>query len=112
MQGSIQLEHVAFAYPAEPEVDVCRDVQLAIPGGSSVALVGASGSGKSTVIQLLSRFYDPTSGAVKVDGKDIRRFDLRWFRSQVRRTGVAHGRRIDCLLGFPVLVTAFVTTAH
>jgi subfamily B ATP-binding cassette protein MsbA len=72
--GAVRFEHVGFAYgDGEP---VLHDFDLTIPAGSRVALVGPSGAGKSTVINLLLRFYDPTSGRVLVDGADIREATL------------------------------------
>jgi ATP-binding cassette subfamily B (MDR/TAP) protein 1 len=53
--------------------------------GTTLALVGASGSGKSTVVSLLQRFYDPDAGQVLVDGRDVKDYDIRWLRQQVRR---------------------------
>jgi subfamily B ATP-binding cassette protein MsbA len=67
--GSLLLDGVTFAYGDEP---VLRDVRLDIPAGQSVALVGPSGSGKSTLINLIPRFFDPTAGAVRLDGHDLR----------------------------------------
>lgn len=60
-----------------------------IPAGKKVALVGGSGSGKSTIVQLMERFYDPAQGTLLLDGIDIRSLDLNWFRNQAR-PGVAH----------------------
>ena len=74
----IAFEHVSFAYL--PEREVLRDIDLVIPKGKTVALVGQSGSGKTTMTDLVPRFYDPEQGAVTIDGVDIRRFathDLR-----------------------------------
>ena len=77
-EHQITLENLSFAYQADR--DVLRDIQLTIAKGQTVALVGQSGSGKTTLTDLLPRFYDPTQGAVTIDGVDIRRFstyDLR-----------------------------------
>ncbi|RDA85047.1 hypothetical protein CP532_4591 [Ophiocordyceps camponoti-leonardi (nom. inval.)] len=65
-------EDVNFAFPQRPRQRVLRDIGLSVPPGSMVALVGASGCGKSTIIALLERFYDPTSGTVRLDGHDAR----------------------------------------
>ena len=77
-EHQITFENISFAYQADREV--LRDINLTIPKGHTVALVGQSGSGKTTLTDLLPRFYDPTQGAVTIDGVDIRRFstyDLR-----------------------------------
>ena len=77
-EHQITFENISFAYQADR--DVLRDIQLTIAKGQTVALVGQSGSGKTTLTDLLPRFYDPTQGAVTIDGVDIRRFstyDLR-----------------------------------
>ncbi|KAH6827899.1 ATP binding cassette subfamily B19 [Perilla frutescens var. hirtella] len=83
VRGEIELRHVDFAYPSRPEVTVFRDFNLRIRAGQSQALVGASGSGKSTVIALIERFYDPISGKVMIDGKDIRKLNLKSLRLRI-----------------------------
>jgi ATP-binding cassette subfamily B (MDR/TAP) protein 1 len=65
IDGDIMFEHVNFAYPSRPDAVILEDFTLHIPAGSTVALVGSSGSGKSTVLQLLQRMYDPLSGRVR-----------------------------------------------
>jgi ATP-binding cassette subfamily B protein len=79
--GTLRLEHVSFAYPEGSAV--LRDVDLTIPAGSSVALVGATGSGKTTFAYLVPRFYDPDGGAIYLDGVDIRKLRIDDLRSQV-----------------------------
>ncbi|EIN12716.1 P-loop containing nucleoside triphosphate hydrolase protein [Punctularia strigosozonata HHB-11173 SS5] len=81
--GEIALEHVYFNYPSRPNVPVVKDLNLTFPAGKTCALVGASGSGKSTCIGLIERFYDPLSGVVKFDGVDIKELNLKWLRSQI-----------------------------
>ncbi|MCO5594067.1 hypothetical protein L7F22_048088 [Adiantum nelumboides] len=83
LDGEIEMRHVDFAYPARPEVLVFREFNLRVKAGQSVALVGQSGSGKSTVIGLILRFYDPLKGRVKIDGRDVREVQLRSLRQQV-----------------------------
>ncbi|KAL7100874.1 hypothetical protein ACP275_08G021900 [Erythranthe tilingii] len=83
IRGEIELRHVDFAYPSRPDVMVFKDFSLRIRAGHSQALVGASGSGKSSVIALIERFYDPLSGKVMVDGKDIRRLNLKSLRRRI-----------------------------
>jgi ABC-type multidrug transport system fused ATPase/permease subunit len=80
-QGRIELDHVSFAYGTGAEV--LHDVDLDIPAGTTVALVGATGSGKSTLVQLLPRLYDPTAGQLRIDGADLRDVDLRSLRGQI-----------------------------
>lgn len=74
---------MVFAYPSRPDVRVFDGFNLRVDAGSTVALVGQSGSGKSTVIGLLERFYDPQRGAVLFDGNDVRSLQLRWYRQQL-----------------------------
>ncbi|XP_030487605.2 ABC transporter B family member 19-like [Cannabis sativa] len=78
----IELKMVTFAYPSRPDVIVLRDFCLKVKGGSMVALVGGSGSGKSTVVWLVQRFYDPNQGKVMIGGVDIREIDVKWLRRQ------------------------------
>ena len=109
LRGEIDLDHVRFSYPAVPDrwdsglrrgpkdprlllapdaapirpPEALRGVDLHIAAGETVALVGETGAGKSTVMKLLARFYDPDQGAVRVDGLDLRTLDLRQFRRQL-----------------------------
>lgn len=64
-------------------MQVFNNFSLMIPAGKTVALVGSSGSGKSTAVQLIERFYDPDSGVVLLDGIDLRQLNLHWLRSNV-----------------------------
>ncbi|KIY73235.1 ste6-like protein [Cylindrobasidium torrendii FP15055 ss-10] len=81
--GDISLENIVFHYPSRPTVPVVRNVNLRFRAGLTSALVGASGSGKSTAIALIERFYDPKSGTVRLDGVDIRDLNIKWLRSQI-----------------------------
>ncbi|KAJ4849823.1 hypothetical protein Tsubulata_040648 [Turnera subulata] len=83
----IELKMVTFAYPSRSEIIVLRDFCLKIKGGSMVALVGGSGSGKSTVVWLIQRFYDPNQGKVTMGGVDLREFDVKWLRRQTALVG-------------------------
>lgn len=83
VRGEIELRDVSFAYPTRPDAPLFRRLSLHVPAGSSLALVGGSGSGKSSVVALVERFYDPLGGAVCVDGRDIRRFNLRSLRRHI-----------------------------
>ena len=81
--GHITLENVEFSYPSRLSVKVVKGLSLEFKAGKTAALVGASGSGKSTVIGLVERFYDPTSGSVKLDGVDLKDLNVKWLRSQI-----------------------------
>ncbi|TFK23400.1 multidrug resistance protein 1 [Coprinopsis marcescibilis] len=81
--GEIKLENIDFSYPSRPTVQVVKNLSLTFKAGKTAALVGASGSGKSTVVSLVERFYDPTSGLVRLDGVDIKDLNLKWLRSQI-----------------------------
>ncbi|KAK9472063.1 P-loop containing nucleoside triphosphate hydrolase protein [Dipodascopsis tothii] len=83
LKGEIELDGVKFVYPSRPSVTVLEDYSLTIPAGKTVALVGASGSGKSTIVGIIERFYLPVKGTVKLDGVDITELNLRWLRSQI-----------------------------
>ncbi|KDP45428.1 hypothetical protein JCGZ_09677 [Jatropha curcas] len=83
VRGEVEFKHVEFAYPSRPESITLKDFSLNIPAGRTVALVGGSGSGKSTVIALLQRFYDPLGGEILVDGVSIDKLQLKWLRSQM-----------------------------
>lgn len=83
LEGHIQFKDVCFSYPSRPDVEILNKLCLDIPSGKIVALVGGSGSGKSTVISLIERFYEPLSGDILLDGNDIRDLDLKWLRQQI-----------------------------
>ncbi|XP_062151285.1 ABC transporter B family member 15-like [Alnus glutinosa] len=83
VSGNVEFKHVEFAYPSRPESIIFKDFCLEIPAGKAVALVGGSGSGKSTVISLLQRFYDPLAGEILLDGVTIDKLQLKWVRSQM-----------------------------
>jgi ATP-binding cassette subfamily B (MDR/TAP) protein 1 len=77
------LEDVKFSYPSRPDVPILKGLSINFPAGKTAALVGASGSGKSTIISLIERFYDPSSGSVKLDGVDLPELNIKWLRSQI-----------------------------
>ncbi|KAJ0595088.1 ABC transporter B family member 19 [Helianthus annuus] len=79
----LEFKMVSFAYPSRPDVGVLKDFCLKVKGGTFVAVVGGSGSGKSTVIWLLQRFYDPIRGRVLMGGVDLRDLDVKWLRMQM-----------------------------
>ncbi|CAI5933627.1 unnamed protein product [Closterium sp. NIES-65] len=80
--GDIEFRDVRFAYPQRAAVEVIKGINLVLPRGTVTALVGGSGAGKSTVVQLLSRFYEPVAGTVSLAGEDIASFDrTQWTRA-------------------------------
>ncbi|CAF3900579.1 unnamed protein product [Adineta steineri] len=81
--GETEFNQVKFVYPSRPAVHVLNKLQLSIKSGQRIALVGASGCGKSTIVQLLERFYDVTHGELTLDGVDIRQLNLQWLRSRL-----------------------------
>ncbi|KAK6947399.1 ABC transporter-like, ATP-binding domain [Dillenia turbinata] len=83
LEGHIQFKLVSFSYPSRPDVMIFNDLCLDIPAGKIVALVGGSGCGKSTVISLIERFYEPLSGEILLDGNSIRELDIKWLRQQI-----------------------------
>jgi ATP-binding cassette subfamily B protein len=82
-QVPIRFENVTFRYPARPETSALDGVSLTVRPGETVALVGPSGAGKTTIIQLLMRFYDPTGGAIRLGGTDLREMERAAFRAQM-----------------------------
>jgi ATP-binding cassette subfamily B (MDR/TAP) protein 1 len=83
IRGQIVFRDVRFSYPLRPDTCVLDGVNLTISEGATVGLVGGSGSGKSTVISLLQRFYSPYSGEILLDGRDIGGLNAEWLRSQI-----------------------------
>src|SRR5512141_1095998 len=80
-KGRIEFEHVSFGYT--PDELVLDDLSFTIEAGQVAAFVGQTGGGKTTIVNLVARFYDPTSGTVTIDGKDIRSFTMRSLREQI-----------------------------
>jgi ABC-type multidrug transport system fused ATPase/permease subunit len=80
IEGRVDIERIGFAYGAD---DVIHDIELHVPAGGCIALVGESGGGKSTLAKIVARFYDPDRGAVRVDGNDLREIELRSYRRQL-----------------------------
>ncbi|KAI7996515.1 putative multidrug resistance protein [Camellia lanceoleosa] len=83
IKGFIELKNVFFFYPSRPEQMIFQGLSLKIEAGKTIALVGQSGSGKSTVIGLVERFYDPIKGSILIDGQDIKEYNLRSLRSHI-----------------------------
>uniref|UniRef100_A0A8D0BE78 Uncharacterized protein n=1 Tax=Salvator merianae TaxID=96440 RepID=A0A8D0BE78_SALMN len=83
LQGEIEFRNIHFSYPSRLDSQVLRGLNLKIQPGKTIALVGASGCGKSTTIQLLQRFYDPAEGQITIDGHDIRTLNIKWMRENI-----------------------------
>lgn len=103
-EGKLSFRGIDFSYPARPDVEVLSNFALEVPAGKVTALVGASGSGKSTIVSLVERFYDPDGGAAYLDDVDLRDLNIKWLRTQIGlvsqeptlfstdiRTNIAHG---------------------
>jgi ABC-type multidrug transport system fused ATPase/permease subunit len=95
--SSVKLHDIHFVYPSRPGHRVLKGLHLSIPAGSTIALVGASGCGKSTIVALLKRFYDPLGGSILIDGKDLRSIDV-----------LEHRRRIGVVTQDPVLFSGTI----
>lgn len=93
LRGKIEFDHVSFAY--SEDAPLLSDVSFTIEPGQVAAFVGPTGAGKTTIISLIPRFYDPTSGTIKIDGTDVRRFRQRSLRQQIsfvlQETVLFHG---------------------
>jgi ATP-binding cassette subfamily B protein len=81
LKGEVRFEHVSFSY--EPGIEVLHDIDLAVPAGSTAAIVGPTGAGKSTLINLIARFYDVNQGHILVDGVDLKKLQLNSYRKQL-----------------------------
>ena len=81
IEGRIEFDHVSFSY--DPQQPVLTDVSFTVEPGQTIALVGPTGAGKSTIVNLVSRFYDVTGGALKIDGRDVRDVKLNSLRRQM-----------------------------
>jgi len=82
-RGDIELRGVSFAYPGSASPTVLHDIDVHIPSGATVAIVGRAGSGKTTLLHLLPRLFDPTSGVVRIDGRDVRDYPLATLRRAI-----------------------------
>ncbi|DAA30733.1 TPA: ATP-binding cassette, sub-family B (MDR/TAP), member 1 [Bos taurus] len=105
VEGNVAFNDVVFNYPTRPDIPVLRGLSLEVKKGQTLALVGSSGCGKSTVVQLLERFYDPLAGTVKIDfgfqlidGKEIKQLNVQWLRAHM---GIVSQEPIlfDCSIG-------------
>ncbi|XP_045476710.1 mitochondrial potassium channel ATP-binding subunit isoform X1 [Harmonia axyridis] len=82
LKGNIEFRNVEFSYPSRPDQVILKDFNLSIPAGKTVAIVGASGNGKSTVVALLERFYDVNAGSITLDGEELLSLDPSWLRKR------------------------------
>ncbi|XP_042540423.1 ATP-dependent translocase ABCB1 [Dipodomys spectabilis] len=83
LEGNVTFNEVKFNYPTRPDIPVLQGLSLQVKKGQTLALVGSSGCGKSTVVQLLERFYDPLAGTVLLDGKEIKQLNVQWLRAHL-----------------------------
>lgn len=83
VRGDVRFEHVDFAFPDDPDTPILTDVDFTLPAGGKLGILGETGAGKSTLVNLISRFYDPTEGRVLIDGRDARDWPLAALRAQV-----------------------------
>lgn len=83
ISGDIELKNVKFRYPARPDVQVLNGLTIQAKPGETIALVGTSGCGKSTTVQLVERFYDPEDGTVCIDGNNVASLSVNWLRSKI-----------------------------
>ncbi|OWZ12115.1 Multidrug resistance protein ABC transporter [Phytophthora megakarya] len=87
IEGHLQFRNISFRYPTRPEINVLKHYNLTVEAGETVAFCGPSGGGKSTIISLIERFYDPVAGEVLLDGHNIKDLNLNWLRSQIGLVG-------------------------
>ncbi|XP_052575722.1 ATP-dependent translocase ABCB1 isoform X1 [Peromyscus californicus insignis] len=83
LEGNVKFNEVKFNYPTRPDIPVLQGLNLEVKKGQTLALVGSSGCGKSTVVQLLERFYDPMAGTVFLDGKEAKQLNVQWLRAHL-----------------------------
>ncbi|KAL4326632.1 hypothetical protein AHAS_Ahas13G0019500 [Arachis hypogaea] len=87
VRGRIELKNVSFAYPSRPDSLILHSLNLVFSSTKTLALVGASGGGKSTIFALIERFYDPIEGTITLDGHDLRTLQVKWLRGQIGMVG-------------------------
>ncbi|KAF3557655.1 hypothetical protein F2Q69_00017507 [Brassica cretica] len=123
LRGEVELKHIDFSYPSRPDIQVFRDLTLRARAGKTLALVGPSGCGKSSVISLVQRFYEPSSGRVMIDGKDIRKYNLKALRKHIAivpqepclfgttiQENIAYGH--ECATEAEIIQAASLASAH
>jgi len=87
IEGKLEFKDVKFSYPTRPNDPILRGLSVSVPAGKSIALVGPSGGGKSTIVSMLERFYDPTSGSIELDGINIKDLNVSYLRSIIGYVG-------------------------
>eukprot|EP01135_Chromosphaera_perkinsii_P005180 Nk52_evm6s321 gene=Nk52_evmTU6s321 len=107
IKGEIKFSNVCFSYPTRPNQNILDNFSLTVKGGTTVAIVGYSGCGKSTILSLLERFYNPSHGSISVDGTEVHKFNLRAFRKHLGFVGqepvlFAMSIKDNILMGNPV----------
>lgn len=125
LTGRVEFLNVDFSYPTRPDVMIFTDFSIDIDAAKSTAIVGPSGSGKSTVIGLIERFYDPVKGVVKIDGRDLRSYNLRSLRQHIAlvsqeptlfagtiRENIVYGRASDKIDESEIIEAASAANAH
>nr|CAI99870.2 putative ATP-binding cassette, sub-family B, member 10 [Brachidontes pharaonis] len=83
LTGRVEFKNVTFTYPSRPETEVLKNITFTVEPGEMVALVGPSGGGKSTIVNLIERFYDPNGGTIYLDDYDLKELDPQWFRKKI-----------------------------
>ncbi|KAF0388106.1 P-loop containing nucleoside triphosphate hydrolase protein [Gigaspora margarita] len=83
IKGNIEFNDVSFSYPTRPDTYVLKNINLTIPAGKTTVLVGQSGSGKSTITQLIQRLYEPNEGIITLDERELRILNITWLRQQI-----------------------------
>ncbi len=91
LDEGISFDNVSFRYP-DTSVDVLAGIDLFLPAGTTVAMVGENGAGKTTIVKLLCRFYEPTEGRITVDGEDVRGFPIDEWRTRLSGAFQDHAR--------------------
>ncbi|WJX81549.1 ABC transporter B member 15 [Trifolium repens] len=125
LMGQIEFHDVHFSYPARPNVVIFKDFSIKIEAGKSTALVGQSGSGKSTIITLIERFYDPLKGSVTIDDMNIKSYNLKSLRKHIAlvsqeptlingtiRDNIAYGTACDNIDEIEIIEAARIANAH
>lgn len=83
-KGEIEIRDLEFHYPSRPEAPILQKTNLKLPAGKTTALVGASGSGKSTIVAMIERWYKPTAGSITLDSTDLSQLNIQWLRTKIR----------------------------